>query len=59
MSGQDREFGFRRPSLLDLGEQFSGRGISALYGFVARGADPFSANVKIVVWYSVNQFEGG
>jgi hypothetical protein len=57
--GGDRGFGFRRAGLLDLSEQFSGRGISALYGLVARGADPFSANVKIVVWYSVNQFEGG
>jgi hypothetical protein len=59
VSGGDREFGFRGPGLLDLGEQFPRRGISALYGFVARGADPFSANVKIVIWYSVNQFEGG
>jgi len=40
VSGRDGEFGFRCACLLDLGEQFPCRGISALYGFVARGSGP-------------------
>src|SRR3984885_15603762 len=58
-SGRDRELGFRRPRLLDFGEQFPRGGISALCGLIARGANPFSADIKIVVRYAINQFEGG
>jgi hypothetical protein len=57
VGGRDGEFRFRRPGLLNFGEQFSSRGIPALRWFVARRADPFSTHVKIVVRRPINHFE--